>query len=60
MPVLILRGEHSRLVSERRARRMHRDIPGSKLEIIRSPYHHVSLDNPDATTAAMAEFIASL
>lgn len=60
LPVLIIRGEHSRLVSERQARRMQRRIPGSKLKIIPSAYHHVSLDNPDATAMAIAEFTASL
>jgi pimeloyl-ACP methyl ester carboxylesterase len=60
LPTLIVRGEHSRLVSERQARRMQRRIPGAKLATIPSAYHHVSLDNPDATAAAIAEFIASL
>jgi pimeloyl-ACP methyl ester carboxylesterase len=60
LPVLILRGEHSTLVSERQARRMQRRIAGSKLRTIPSAYHHVSLDNPDATAAAIGEFITSL
>jgi pimeloyl-ACP methyl ester carboxylesterase len=60
LPVLILRGEHSRLVSERQARRMQRRIPGAKLIAIPSAYHHLSLDNPNATVAAIAEFIESL
>jgi pimeloyl-ACP methyl ester carboxylesterase len=60
LPMMILRGEHSRLVSEWEARRMQRRIAGSKLATIPSAYHHVSLDNPDATAAAIAEFIASL
>jgi pimeloyl-ACP methyl ester carboxylesterase len=60
LPVLIIRGEHSRLISERQARRMQRRIPGSELKTIASAYHHVSLDNPDATAAAIAEFVAAL
>jgi pimeloyl-ACP methyl ester carboxylesterase len=60
LPVLIIRGEHSRLVSQRQARRMQRRIPHSKLKIIPSAYHHVSLDNPSATAAAIADFIGSL
>lgn len=59
LPVLILRGEHSGLVSERQARQMQRRIAGSKLETIPSAYHHVSLDNPGATAAAIVEFIKS-
>jgi len=58
--VLILRGEHSRLVSARQAQGMRRRIPGSALKTIASAHHHISLDNPDATSAAIAEFIASL
>ena len=60
LPVLIIRGEHSRLVSERQARRMQRRIRGSQLKTIPSAYHHVSLDNPEATAAAITEFINSL
>jgi pimeloyl-ACP methyl ester carboxylesterase len=60
LPVLIIRGEHSRLVSEREARRMQRRIPGSKLKMIPSAYHHVSLDNPNATAAAIGDFVGSL
>jgi len=60
LPVLILRGEHSRLVSARQAQGMRRRIPGSALKTIASAHHHISLDNPDATSAAIAEFIASL
>ena len=60
MPVLIIRGEHSGLVTERQARQMQRRIPGSQLKTIPSAYHHVSLDNPDATAAAIGEFVESL
>jgi pimeloyl-ACP methyl ester carboxylesterase len=60
LPVLIIRGEHSRLVSDRQARQMQRRIPGSKFGTIPSAYHHVSLDNPEATAAAIAAFVASL
>jgi pimeloyl-ACP methyl ester carboxylesterase len=60
MPVLILRGEYSRLVSAQQARRMQTRIPGSRLTTVPSAYHHVTLDNPDATAAAIIEFVASL
>lgn len=60
LPVLIIRGEHSQLVSERQARRMQHRIPGAQLKTIPSAYHHVSLDNPEATAAAIGEFVASL
>ncbi len=60
MPTLLLRGEHSALVSARMVRRMHRGIRGSILRTIRHAYHHVPLDNPDATVAAISEFVAEL
>jgi pimeloyl-ACP methyl ester carboxylesterase len=60
MPVLILRGAHSGLITPRQAGRMHRRIGGSVLKTIPSAYHHVPLDNPDATAAAIAEFVDSL
>jgi pimeloyl-ACP methyl ester carboxylesterase len=60
LPVLIIRGAHSRLVTQRQARQMQRRIPDSKLQIIPSAHHHVSLDNPDTTAAAIAEFVAAL
>jgi|SRR5579875_127658 pimeloyl-ACP methyl ester carboxylesterase len=60
LPVLIIRGEHSTLVSERQARRMQQRIHASQLKIIRGAHHHVPLDNPDATAAAIGEFVASL
>jgi pimeloyl-ACP methyl ester carboxylesterase len=60
LPVLIIRGEHSRLVSARQASQMQHRIKGSMLKTIPSAYHHVSLDNPDATAAAIAGFIQSL
>ena len=60
MPVLIIRGEHSGLVTDRQARYMQRRILGSQLKTIPAAYHHISLDNPQATAAAIAEFVASL
>jgi pimeloyl-ACP methyl ester carboxylesterase len=60
MPVLIIRGEHSGLVSDRQVQQLQRRIPGSQLRTIPSAYHHLSLDNPDATAAAIAEFAAVL
>jgi pimeloyl-ACP methyl ester carboxylesterase len=59
-PTLLLRGEHSALVSARTARRMHRGIRGSVLRTIPHAHHHVPLDNPAATVAAISEFVISL
>jgi pimeloyl-ACP methyl ester carboxylesterase len=60
MPTLLLRGEHSAMVSARMARRMHRGIRGSTLRVIPHAYHHVPLDNPHATVAAITEFVTAL
>ncbi|MGH7934209.1 MAG: alpha/beta fold hydrolase [Candidatus Binataceae bacterium] len=60
VPVLILRGEHSALLSRRAARHLHRMIPGAVYKEISNAYHHVPLDNPQDTTAAIIEFIESL
>ena len=60
MPVLNLRGEHSSLVSARQAHRMQRRIPGSKFVTVPSAHHHIPLDNPDATAAAIIEFLTSI
>jgi pimeloyl-ACP methyl ester carboxylesterase len=60
MPVLILRGEQSGLVSARTSRRMERKVKGSIYKQIPRAYHHVPLDNPGDTAAAIAEFVGSL
>jgi len=60
VPTLILRGQHSTLVSPAAARKMHRRVRNSRFKQIADAYHHVSLDNPDATAAAIIEFVQSL
>ena len=60
LPTLILRGAQSGLVSAHSARVMHRKIRGSILREIPRAFHHVPLDNPDSTTAAIAEFVRTL
>jgi pimeloyl-ACP methyl ester carboxylesterase len=59
-PTLILRGAQSTLLSPRRSRWMRRKIKGSILKEIPGAYHHVPLDNPEGTAAAMLEFIRAL
>jgi len=57
MPTLLLRGEHSALVSAAHVHRMNRKIRGSVLKEIPRAYHHVPLDNPADTAAAIIEFV---
>jgi pimeloyl-ACP methyl ester carboxylesterase len=60
VPTLILRGAESVLVSASRASGMHRKIRGSKFVEIPAAHHHVPLDNPDGTTAAIGNFLEEL
>ncbi|HSU90879.1 MAG TPA: alpha/beta hydrolase, partial [Sporolactobacillaceae bacterium] len=59
MPTLLLRGDQSGLVGPAHVKRMHRKIRGSVLKEIPRAYHHVPLDNPGDTAAAIIEFVES-
>jgi esterase len=59
-PTLILRGAQSTLLSPWRARWLRRKIKGSVLREIPRAYHHVPLDNPADTAAAILDFIQSV
>jgi len=60
MPTLLLRGDQSFLVSAAHVEKMHRKIRGSVLKEIPRAFHHVPLDNPADTAAAIIEFIEQL
>jgi pimeloyl-ACP methyl ester carboxylesterase len=60
MPTLLLRGEHSGLVGPSHVKRMHLKIRGSMHREIPRAYHHVPLDNPADTAAAIIEFVESI
>lgn len=60
VPTLILRGAESGLVGARYARSMHRKVRGSIFKEIPRAFHHVPLDNPDDTAAAIIEFAHEL
>jgi pimeloyl-ACP methyl ester carboxylesterase len=59
MPTLLLRGDQSGLVGPAHVKRMHRKIRGSVLKEIPRAFHHVPLDNPRDTAAAIIEFVES-
>jgi pimeloyl-ACP methyl ester carboxylesterase len=59
VPTLILRGEHSALLSDGTARKMHRRIRNSEFKEIRDAHHHVPLDNPEDTALAILHFVKS-
>jgi pimeloyl-ACP methyl ester carboxylesterase len=60
LPVLVLRGANSALMSRSAAVKMHRQLPRAIFKEIDGAYHHVPLDQPEATVAAITEFIQSL
>lgn len=60
MPTLLLRGDQSGMVSASHVQRMHRKIRGSVLKEIPRAFHHVPLDNPGDTAAAIIEFVEKL
>jgi pimeloyl-ACP methyl ester carboxylesterase len=60
LPVLVLRGAKSALMTRNAALKMHRLLPRATLKEIDGAYHHVPLDQPDATVAAMGEFLQTL
>ena len=60
MPTLLLRGDQSGLVSPSHVAAMHRKISGSVLKEIPRAFHHVPLDNPGDTAAAIIEFVEKL
>ena len=60
MPTLLLRGDKSGLVGPRHVAAMHRKIKGSVMKEIPRAFHHVPLDNPRDTAAAIIEFVEKL
>jgi len=60
LPVLVLRGAESALMRRNAAIKMHRRLPNARLKEIEGAYHHVPLDQPAATVAAIADFIREL
>jgi pimeloyl-ACP methyl ester carboxylesterase len=59
-PTLIVRGEHSTILSRETAGRMRDAIPNASLAEISGAYHHLVLDAPDAFTRALGQFLAAL
>lgn len=60
MPVLILRGAQSTLVSPWKARRMVRKIRHANYREIPRAFHHVPLDNPSDTAQSIIDFLEQL
>lgn len=60
VPTLILVGEHDAITPPTMAQSLAAKIPGSKLVTIPGAGHLSNLENPDAFTAAVREFAASV
>ncbi len=59
VPTMILRGAESTILRPWRAKSMRRRIRGSILKEIPRAFHHVPLDNPADTAAAIVKFVES-
>ena len=59
-PTLIVRGEHSAILSHDLAGRMHDAIPHASLVEIPGAHHHLVLDQPAAFNAALDAFLVTL
>jgi len=46
MPLAIVRGEHSSVLSQERMERVLADLPGTRAATVANAHHHVMLDNP--------------
>jgi pimeloyl-ACP methyl ester carboxylesterase len=58
MPVLIIWGEHDRIIPADHAEQAHRTIPGSRLEIFDGVGHLPQLEAPGLFVAALERFLA--
>jgi 3-oxoadipate enol-lactonase len=58
-PTLVLHGENDRLVPPDNAKLIAEEIPGAKLVMIPNASHVISTDQPEATHAAILEFLAA-
>jgi pimeloyl-ACP methyl ester carboxylesterase len=58
-PTLITRAALSPVLPAEMAERLHTSIPQATLVTIPNAYHHLTLDNPQAFTAALTDFLAT-
>jgi esterase len=60
IPTLLVRAEHSRIMTAEAAEQGRASNPHSRLVTIPGAHHHVLLENPDAVARVIEEFAASL
>ncbi len=59
-PTLIVRAEHSPLLSHEKINRLVSNLPNGRWVEVKDTYHHVMLDNPEGLVKAVREFLADL
>jgi pimeloyl-ACP methyl ester carboxylesterase len=59
-PTLILRGSESKILSEEAAEDFAAELNDGRLKVIQNAGHHVHIDQPGATLAALNEFLDGL
>lgn len=59
-PTLIVRAEHSPLLSHKKINRLVSNLPNGRWVEVKDTYHHVMLDNPEGLVKAVREFLADL
>jgi pimeloyl-ACP methyl ester carboxylesterase len=57
VPTLVVWGQDDAWIPVDRAHRLHRLIPGARLRIIENAGHLIQLDQPEALTAALSEWL---
>jgi len=59
-PTLIVRAEHSPLLSHEKINRLVSNLPNGRWVEVKDTYHHVMLDNPEGLIQAVRGFLADL
>lgn len=59
-PTLIVRAQHSPVLSEEKLAQLVRQLPHGRGVAVRDTYHHVMLDNPEGLIQAVRDFLADL
>jgi pimeloyl-ACP methyl ester carboxylesterase len=60
LPVLILRGEEDPYLSGDISRRLHEEIPGSRLELLAGASHFLQEDVPDQIVSHLLDFLGAI
>jgi pimeloyl-ACP methyl ester carboxylesterase len=60
LPVLVVWGREDTWIPVDRAHRLHELIPGSRLRVVEEAGHLIQLDQPEALTATLVQWLASV